>query len=574
MLNSQKLRKAGPEIDALRLATGWSREDLSKAQILIDSTYGASHPGSFHLNEIVKEIAKGVEAVGAKPAEFTVTDICDGVAQGHDGMNYSLVSREMIANMVEIHALAHPYDGVILSSSCDKAIPAHLMAMARVDMPAIHVPGGTMSPGKDGLTLEKIGTYAIQLEKGEISQEEFVCYQNEACPSCGSCQFMGTANSMQVIAEALGLALPGSALMPTKNGIIDKFAQKAGEQVLELVKKNIKPSDILTKEAFENAITLHAAVAGSSNALLHIPAIAHEIGIEIEPELFDEIHRKTPYIANVIPSGQYACEALWYTGGVPAVMEEIKDLLHLDVMTVTGKTLGENLVDLKKEGFIESCRGQFKDNYGQIEVEDVLKSRENPISQEGAIAILKGNLAPEGAVVKHSAVAIEMHNHIGPARVFDCEEDAKDAIIKKDVQPGDVVFIRYEGPKGSGMPEMFYTTEALASDPELVATTALITDGRYSGATRGPAIGHVSPEAAAGGPIALVEEGDLIKIDIPNRKLEIVGIAKEERKAKEIEEVLKTRKANWIKPNLGKKKGVLAQYEKLATSPMKGGYMS
>ncbi|AGB42397.1 dihydroxyacid dehydratase/phosphogluconate dehydratase [Halobacteroides halobius DSM 5150] len=572
MLKSQKLREVGVEIDPLRLAAGWDRDDLSKPQILVDSTYGPSHPGSFHLDRVVDKIANGVGNVGAKPAEFTVTDICDGVAQGHDGMNYSLVSREMIANMVEIHALGHPYDGVVLTSSCDKAIPAHLMAAARVDMPVIHVPGGTMSPGKDGLTLEKIGTYAAQLERGEITEEEFTKYQNEACPSCGSCQFMGTANTMQVIAEALGLALPGSALAPTKDEVLDDFAQRAGEQILDLVKEDINPSYILTKKAFENAITLHAAVAGSTNALLHIPAIAYEAGIEIEPDLFDEIHRRTPYLANVIPSGEYSCEALWYAGGVPAVMEEIKDLLHLDQMTVTGKTLGENLKKLKKDGFIGDCRAKFTDNYS-VEIDDVLVSREEPISDEGAVAILKGNLAPEGAVVKHSAVAKEMHQHVGSARVFDCEEEARDAIINQNIEPGDVIFIRYEGPKGTGMPEMFYTTEAIASDPELVSTTALITDGRYSGATRGPAIGHVSPEAAAGGPIALVENRDLIKINIPERKLEIVGVAGEEKEAHEIEEILAARKEEWTKPDVGAKSGVLAQYAKLATSPMKGGYM-
>ncbi|MCK8816728.1 dihydroxy-acid dehydratase [Natroniella sulfidigena] len=572
MLKSQRLRKIGPEIDALRLGTGWKEDELSQPQILVDSTYGASHPGSVHLDQVVAKISEGIKKVDAKPAEFTVTDICDGVAQGHDGMNYSLVSREMIANMVEIHALAHPYDGVVLSSSCDKAIPAHLMAAARIDMPTIHVPGGTMSPGQGGLTLEKVGTYAVQLEREEISAEEFTKIQAEACPNCGSCQFMGTANTMQVIAEALGLALPGSALAPTQDEIVDNFAYKAGEQILELIEEDIKPSDILTKESFENAIVLHAAVAGSTNALLHLPAIAHEAGIEIELELFDQIHRQTPHLANVIPSGEYACELLWYAGGVPAIMEELKELLHLDVMTVTGKTLGQNLAELKEVGFIEKCRVQFKENY-DLEVSNVLKSREEAISDEGAIAILTGNLAPEGAVVKHSAVAEEMHQHVGPARVFDCEEDAKEAIITREIEPGDVIFIRYEGPKGSGMPEMFYTTEALASDPELVSTTALITDGRYSGATRGPAIGHVSPEAAAGGPIALIEDGDLIKIDIPARKLEIVGIAGEEISSAGITKTLAQRKEEWTKPNLGTKKGVLAQYAKLATSPMKGGYM-
>jgi dihydroxy-acid dehydratase len=421
------------------------------------------------------------------------------------------------------------------------------------------------------LTLEQIGTYSVQLKRGEITEENFKEKQHTACASCGACAFMGTAATMQVMSEALGLALPGTAVMPATHKEMEEEVKNAAEQLLEVIKMDLKPSLILTQKAFENAIMVHAAVAGSTNTLLHIPAIAHELGIEIDPELFDSIHRKIPFLTNIRPSGFFPAQYFWFAGGVPAVMEEIKEFLHLDAMTVTGRTVGENLEELKSNGYYEKCRRNLKDL--NVTKEKIISSVGNPIQKEGAVAILKGNLAPEGAVVKHSAVDQKMHKVTLIARPFNTEEEAFDAVIHKIIKPGDAVLIRYEGPRGSGMPEMFYTTEAIASDPELVSSVALITDGRYSGATRGPAIGHVSPEASEGGPIALVEEGDLIHIDIYNRTLDIVGIKGEEKTKSEIEDILLERKKKWIRPETKLKTGVLGFYTKLAVSAMKGAYM-
>ncbi|WP_125153565.1 dihydroxy-acid dehydratase [Clostridium rectalis] len=571
MLISQEIRAKAPEMDSLRLGSGWKVEELSKPQIIIESSFGHSHPGSAHLDKLVEEAFKGVNINGGRAAKFFVTDICDGQAQGHDGMNYSLASREFMANMIETHVEATPYDAGVFITSCDKSIPAHLMALARLNMPSVVVPGGIMDAGPNMLTLEQIGAYSAQFERGEISEEEYTNAKHNACPSCGACSFMGTASTMQVMAEALGVTLPGTALMPATSVNIREAAKNAGKHAIKLVKMGIKPSEIMTKKAFENAIMVHAAIAGSSNSLLHIPAIAHELGIEIEAELFDEIHRKIPYILNIRPSGYYPGSYFWYAGGVPAVMEEIKEFLHLDVLTVTGKTLKDNLEDLKKSNYYETCNEYLK-ALG-VKKEDIIKSKDNPIKAQGAMAILKGNLAPEGAVVKHSAISEKLMDVVLKAKTFNCEEDCLKAILTKEVKPGDAVFIRYEGPKGSGMPEMFYTTEAIASDPELVESIALITDGRYSGATRGPAIGHVSPEAFEGGPIALVEDKDLIKINIKERLLSIIGVKGEEKTKEEIEEILKKRKLKWKKPAARYTKGALGVYTKLAVSPMKGGYM-
>lgn len=570
-MKSQELRKKAPELDSLRLGSGWSIEELSKPQIIVESSYGHSHPGSAHLNRLVHETNKAIYNGGARPANYYVTDICDGEAQGHDGMNYSLVSRDIITAMIEIHVKATPFDAGVFITSCDKSIPAHLMAIARLNMPAVFMPGGIMKSGPNLLTLEQIGKYSAMYERGEITEEEFMQYKRNACPACGACSFMGTASTMQVMTEALGLALPGSALIPTHTGELEKAAIKAGECAVKLAHSPILPSQILTMEAFENAIMVHAAIAGSSNSLLHLPAIAHEIGITLTPELFDRIHRKIPYILNIRPSGYWPGEYFWYAGGTPAIMEEIKEHLHLDVTTVTGKTLGENLEELRQTDFYANCK-QYLNQY-KLTQSDLIKTTKKPIRPEGAIAILKGNLAPEGAVVKHSAVSPKLMQVTLKARVFDCEEDALQAVLKKDIVPGEAVFIRYEGPKGSGMPEMFYTTEAIASDPELIETVALITDGRFSGATRGPAIGHVSPEASEGGPIALVEDGDLIRIDIPARSLDIIGIKGEEKTPEEVNAILSERREQWVKPAPRYNDGILSIYTRNCVSPMKGGYM-
>jgi dihydroxy-acid dehydratase len=561
-------------MDPLRLGMHWSLEDLEKPQIMLESTYGDSHPGSAHLNTLVLECEAAINAHGGKAAKYYATDMCDGQAQGHDGINFSLASREVIASLLEIHAMATPFDAGVFFASCDKGMPAVLEGLARINAPAIVVPGGVMNAGPHLLTLEQIGMYDAMCKRGEISAAELTEYKHHACPSCGACSFMGTASTMQVMAEALGMALPGSALLPATSEALRECARKAGEQALVLAQKALCPSALMTREAFHNAIVIHAAIAGSSNSLLHIPAIAHELGIELDAEVFDRVHRVSPYLLNIRPSGKWPAEFYGYAGGTPAIMEEVKSLLNLEVMTVTGKSLGENLEDLKKSGFYERCAEQLKKcGVSGISREDIIRPFAKPISRAGALAVLKGNLAPEGAVIKHSALPPQMRTVVLRARPFDSEEDALNAVLTGKIMPGDAVIIRYEGPKGSGMPEMFYTTEAIASDTSLASTVALITDGRFSGATRGPAIGHVSPEGADGGPIALVEQDDLIEIDVDSRVLRIIGVGGEAKPAVEIEKILAERKKAWQPRPLKYQKGILRVYAKNAVSPMKGGYI-
>ncbi|MGM9940367.1 MAG: dihydroxy-acid dehydratase [Bulleidia sp.] len=570
-MKSQDLRKIAPELDPLRIGTGWKVEDLDKMQVFIGSVYGDSHPGSAHLNELVGLVEDSLQESGMKGAKYYTTDMCDGESQGHDGINYSLCSREIITDLIEIQYGATPFDGCVFLSSCDKSVPAHLKAIARLNAPSILIPGGVMNAGPDLLTLEQIGTYSAQYQRGEITREQFMYYKHHACPSCGACSFIGTATTMQIMAEALGLSLPGTSLLPATGKELKEAASNVGPYIRNLIEMNILPSDILTKEAFENAIMVHAAIAGSTNSLLHLPAIAHEAGIELTGDDFDRIHRTIPYILNLRPSGFYPAQYYYYAGGTPAIMEAIRDHLHLNVMTVTGKTLGENLDDLKNRGYYERCQ-TYLEQIG-VSKEKLICPIDHPLNKEGAIAVLKGNLAPEGAVIKHSAVPKNMQEALLSARVFDCEEDAIDAILKHRIHPGEAVFIRYEGPKGSGMPEMFYTTEAISSDPELSASIALLTDGRFSGASRGPAIGHISPEAADGGPIAMVEDGDLIEISVSRRALNVVGLHGEKMEMEEVEKVLAERRKAW-KPRPSRfTKGALSLYTKHAVSPMKGGYM-
>ncbi|TDW14561.1 dihydroxy-acid dehydratase [Breznakia blatticola] len=570
-LKSQEIRKIAPEMDPLRMGMGWSSEDLEKPQIIIESTFGDSHPGSAHLNELVRNAELSVNNSGGKAAKYYVTDICDGMAQGHDGINYSLVSRDMIANMIEIHVNATTFDGGVFIASCDKSVPAILMGVGRVNIPSIVVTGGVMDAGPDLLTLEQIGTYSAMCKRGEISEQQLTYYKQHACPSCGACSFMGTASTMQIMAEALGLMLPGSALMPATSEDLSEISRLAGEQVLKLVELGWKPSDIVTKESFENAVMVHAAISGSTNSLLHIPAIANEFGIEFDAEMFDQMHKNAKYLLDIRPAGKWPAQFFYYAGGVPRVMEEIKEFLHLDVKTVTGKTLKENLEDCKRNSFYEKAEVYLKE--WKLKPSDIIHNINNPIGVNGTIAILKGNLAPGGAVVKHSAVPKEMFHAKLRARVFNSEEEAMDAVITRNIHPGDAVIIRYEGPKGSGMPEMFYTTEAISSDPILATTIALITDGRFSGASKGPAIGHVSPEAVDGGPIALIENDDIVEIDILNRSLNIIGVNGIECSPHEVDCILEQRMKRWQKRVSKYTHGVLKTYTENAVSPMKGGYI-
>ena len=576
-LTSQKMRKLAPEMDPLRIGCGWNKEDLSKPQIMIESTSGDSHPGSAHLPILVEEARRGIFEAGGFGARYACTDICDGESQGTDGINFSLASREIIANMIEIHANATPFDGAVYIASCDKGMPGNMIGMGRVNIPSIVVTGGTMSAGPELLTLEQLGMYSAKFERGEIGEDKLEWAKMNACPSCGACSFIGTASTMQIMAEAIGMALPGSALLPATSPDLKEYAYKAGKRIVELALEGTRPSDIVTMDSIENAIMVHAAISGSTNTLLHLPAIAREFGIEIDGDTFDRLHRGAHYLLNLRPAGEWPAEFFYYAGGVPAIMEEIRDVLHLDVMTVTGKTLGENLDELKANGFYERCQKWLEEankKYGiSLTKEDIIKPYDNAIGTVGSIAILKGNLAPEGAVIKHTACPKEMYKAVLYARPFDSEEECLDAVLHHKVNKGDAVFIRYEGPQGSGMPEMFYTSEAISSDKELGRSIALITDGRFSGASTGPVIGHCSPEAQTGGPIALVEEGDLIELDVFARKLNIIGIKGEKKTPEEVDAELAKRRAAWQPKPRKYKSGVLRLFSELAASPMKGAYL-
>ena len=577
-LISQKMRRLAPELDPLRIGTGWKPEDLSKPQIYISSTFGDSHPGSGHLDKLVEAAREGIAGAGGHGARYYCTDMCDGESQGTDGINFSLASREMIANIIEIQANATPFDAGIYMASCDKGLPGNLMGLARVNIPSVVVTGGTMAAGPDMLTLEQLGMYSAKYERGEIDEETLNWAKCNACPSCGACSFIGTASTMQIMAEALGLSLPGSALLPATSPDLVDYARRAGEQAVKLARmEHMRPSDIVTMESFENAILVHAAISGSTNSLLHLPALAHEFGLEVDGDTFDRLHRGARYLLDVRPAGRWPAEFFYYAGGVPAIMEQIKDRLHLDAMTVTGKTLGENLAELKENGFYERCQRWLEEanaRYGiHLTREDIIRPYDRAIGTDGSIAVLKGNLAPEGAVIKHTACPREMFSAVLRARPFDSEEECIDAVLHHRVQPGDAVFIRYEGPKGSGMPEMFYTSEAISSDKELGRSIALITDGRFSGASTGPVIGHCSPEAQAGGPIALVEEGDLIQLDVKERILAIVGVNGQRKTPEEIDAILAQRKKHWQPKPAKYPRGTLRLFSELAASPMKGAYL-
>lgn len=564
---SEKERQLWAQFDALQLGTGWVEDDIGKLQILVEDVYGDSHPGSAHLDAVSRQAVYGVFEEGAFPAQFHVTDICDGCAQGHDGMNMVLASREVICDMLEIHAGFVPWDGMVMSSSCDKSIPAHLKAAARINIPTIFIPGGSMRPGPNQTTSLVAGDISLrQKRKNEITPDEIRNYKLTGCPSVGACTFLGTASTMQCMAEALGMALPGNALVPATMRDLTEYSRKAGKQVVRLAKAGITPSMIMTKEAFRNAIVVHSAIGGSTNALIHLPAIAKELGIELDPELFNEINRKIPHIGNVNPSGKHLTESFWFAGGIPMVQVMLKDHLDLDVLTVTGKTLGENLEEIQRDGFFERNIG-YLHNYG-LEREDVITPVETT-KEMGSIAVLKGNLAPEGAVVKYSACEESMRKHQGKAVVFNCEEDAHDAVVEGRINPGEIMIIRYEGPRGSGMPEMLMTTEAIVCDHKLNGKVSLITDGRFSGATRGAAIGHVSPEAAVGGPIAYVETGDIIAYDVYEKTINIVGLCGTPLSPEEVQKGLEERKKT--QPLVKKPyKGVLKRYTDHAESAMKG----
>lgn len=566
---SQCLRTVNYQGDGLRAGTHWDESDLAKPQILIDTAHGDSHPGSVHLGRLAEEAKLSVAESGGKAALYAVTDMCDGIAMAHDGMNYSLVSREIMAFMYEIHALASPFDGCLFMASCDKSIPAQLMAMLRLDLPSVHLPGGAMLSGPDFMSSEILYGAGDRFTKGELNRQELSYYTMNCCPSAGACQFMGTASTMQTLSEALGLALPGSALVPAYSMHLSRYARQAGRQITANVAHDLRPRQFVTRKNFINAMTVHAALGGSTNALLHLPAIAHEIGIEISQEEFDAVNRRTPVLVSFKTGGQWPTELFWYAGGVPAVMRELGDMLHLDAMTVTGKTVGENLAGLETSGWFAAVQSYLV-NY-RLNAAEIIKTRQSPVKPQGNIRILKGNLAPAGAVIKLSGVDEAIHNFQGQAKVFDSEEAAVAALLNGDIGQGTAVFIRGEGPKGSGMPEMLRTTEAFWNMPELAKSVALFTDGRFSGATRGPAVGHIAPEAAEGGPIAYLEDGDLIKMDVAARSLDVVGVSGQPLPPEEVAKVFAARKAT--RPALPVKADspVLRLYKRLALGTDRGG---
>lgn len=556
MLKSQIIREKGPEVDPLWLGKGLTPYDLSKPQILIESTYGDSHPGSKHLNQIVEPVKNEIYASGCAPSVYTVTDMCDGVATGHEGMNYSLVSRELIAGMLEIHAMASGYDGIIAISSCDKAVPGQLMAIARLNIPAIHIPGGSMAPGPGFISADSCYETDLRVAEGTMTTDEEFYIQCNACPSCGACQYMGTASTMQCLSEALGLAMPGAGAAPANSSFILQNAQRAAHSISGLIEKNITPDKILTKAAFINAIRVHAAIGGSANAVLHLPAIAKEAGIELNLSDFDKYTKDIPLLTSLLTAGKWPTQYFWYAGGIPRIMKELAkhDLIDTSLITVTGKTVGENLKELEKNGYFRRS-GEMLKNMNMLP-EDIIKTFENPADRDSGVTILKGNLAEGGAVIKHCAVDKSMYHFLGRAKVFDDEESAVSAIYKDEIKPGDVVVIRYVGKKAAGMPEMLKATDAICNKPALATATALVTDGRFSGASRGPCVGYLLPEAAEGGAIAYLKDDDLIEINIENKSISIAGINKKKCSEKDIEAEFERRKKE-IRPKQFIHKGVL-----------------
>jgi len=528
-------------------AMGYTDEEIRRPLIAVVNSWNEVVPGHIHLDRIAEAVKAGIRLAGATPMEFNVIGVCDGIAMGHIGMKYSLITRELIADSIEAMVMAHQFDGMVLIPNCDKIVPGMLMAAARVNIPSILISGGPMLAGRVdnkvcdlNSVFEAVGAYSA----GKITDEELFALEENACPGCGSCSGMFTANTMNCLSEVLGMALPGNGTIPAVMAARIRLAKMAGMKIVELVERDIKPSDILTIEAFENALTVDMALGGSTNTILHLPAIANELGIKLNLDIINDISDKTPNLCKLSPAGHYHIEDLYFAGGVQAVMNELskKGLIHLDLLTVTGKSVGENIKDAKVKDY------------------NVIRPIDNPYSETGGLVIVRGNLAPDGAVVKKSAVPPKLMRHRGPARVFESGEEVFEAILKGKIQKGDVIVIRYEGPKGGpGMREMLSPTSALAG-VGLIEDVALITDGRFSGATRGACFGHVSPEAAERGPIAAVQDGDIISIDIENKTLTL-----------EVPEEEIKRRLESLGPFEPKvKKGYLYRYSKLVRSASTG----
>lgn len=517
-LHSQKMRW-GPEIDTLRIACGWSPDDLDKPWLLVESSAGDSHPGSVHLDGLADIVREGARESGLAVGKYFCTDICDGIAQGTEAMRYSLASRELLAMAAELHFRSGHFDGWVAVSSCDKAIPAHLIAAARLDRPVAFFPGGVMFTGPGDISVDRMAELYAKLKRGQISEEEYRFHSLTAAPCPGACNFLGTAVTMQIMIEALGLALPGSACCPTTEQQQANLAHATGNAAATLISNSIKFSDIVDERSLDNALVVHAAAGGSTNAMLHLPALAKVRGLDFSWESVRKINGRVPWLLNLRPSGEHTADIFWHAGGVPRLMWEVREFLHLDASTINGKTVGENLNEAQ-QGF--QMEPEALKDQGLV-VGNLISSPDSPLAPLGCLAVLSGNIAPGGAVCKRSAVVPSMMVFEGTVRPFDGQQGALEAALSGRIVPGDVVVVRYEGPRATGMPELFYLTAALSSDPRLNESVALITDGRFSGATRGPCIGHVSPEAAAGGPLAALVEGDRVKIDLHQGQLELVA---------------------------------------------------
>jgi dihydroxy-acid dehydratase len=530
---------------ALLKALGIADSDLTKPFIGVVNSFTNIVPGHAHLNQVADAVKAGVISAGGVPFEFNTIGICDGIAMGHSGMRYSLPSRELIADSVEVMVQAHRFDGIVMISTCDKITPGMLMAAARLNIPAIMVTGGPMLSGV--YKGKKVGTDSMfeaigKVAAGKMSEEELKCLEDVACPTCGSCNGMFTANTMACVTEALGMSLPGCATPVAVSAERLRIAKATGERVVGLVNEDLKPRDILSSDSFENAIMVDMALGGSTNTVLHVTAIANEAEVDLPLSLFDKLSKRVPHICSMIPSGPYDMKDLDEAGGIPAVMKQLSDALHLNALTVTGKTVKENIAS------------------AVVLNPEVIRPMDNPAHKEGGIAVLTGNLAPDGAVVKAAGISANMMVHQGPAKTFDSEEDAMKAILNKKIQKGDIVVIRYEGPKGGpGMREMLTPTASIAG-MGLSESVALITDGRFSGATRGPCIGHVSPEAATGGPIGLLKDGDIIEIDVPKRKLNV----------KLSDGELAKRAKSWTAKEPNVKTGYLVRYSQMVEPAHKG----
>ena len=542
-LRSQRLRSVNYQGDALRLGMNWTEEDLDKPQVLVDSAYGMGHPGTFHFRPLIEEVSNGVFEVGGKPAVFTVSDICDGVAQAHEGMSYSLVSRDIMAAMIEIHALGHPHDGMVLISGNDKSVPAHLLAIARCNMPAIHLPGGTQLNAPDYVTSDQL------LPAGDAG-----CWSPSPPPRPPPTACARRCRRSPAKRRWSCWPTPRSATDSARRGCRRSPSTRACRSSSWwrccARRSRLAPN-------LRNSRTMHGA---------------REAGVEITIDDFDRIHRQVPVLANVKTTGRYPVEYFWYAGGVPAIMLELRDMLHLDCLTVTGKTVGENLEEIEHSRFFAE-RISYLNNV-KASRREIIRPRSEPFGPDGGISVLRGNLAPGGAVIKAFSVPKEMHTHVGPARVFDYEEAVLDALRDRQVTPGDVVVIRYEGPRANGMPEMYFASTIIAADPALNTTTAIVTDGRFSGAMKGPCIGHITPEALDGGPIALVEENDLIEIHVPERRLAIVGVQGQRLPEDQVNRVLAERRARWTPPPPRHSSGILSLYARVARGSSEGASMT